>query len=339
MIDEKAAQTSRIADWQRMLGQIIEDEQILFALADELGMHPDSLKRWTQGTIPRNPVRTLRALYSASSFPSKLRGVFSEAVSKSFPDFEEVLNPLLEDIPVKEIPSIFYSQIYRSFAFVEESLIFTTLTNTICHWLYGHIDPDQSSEVSALILLCTPPADNCVRSFYAPIRQIGERPSPISSTFPLLVGLESPFADAKPRYERPLIFDASDIRELTSLDFPVEVKCLLAIPIQRRGRLAGWFLVSASKPSYWNEQRALVTYEYSLFLGLAFADQDFYKREQFSLGVYPSAAIQQQQQARYPYGKRLMELWKKNRSMQTEKLEVLAVQELEEDLLRMEETT
>jgi hypothetical protein len=338
MIDEKP---QLIADWQRILGQIIEDEQILVALADELGMHPDSIKRWTQGTIPRNPVRTLRALISRTSFPAKFRGVFSEAVSKTYPDFEEVLNPLLEDIPVKEIPSIFYSQIYRSFAFVEESLVYLTLTNTICHWLYGHIDPDQSSGVSALILLCTPPsADNCVRSFHAPIRQIGERPSPLlMSSHPLLVGLESPFGGIMPRFERPLIFGESDIRAITSLSFSCEVMSLLAVAVQRRGRLAGWLLVSSQKINYWNTQRALVAYEYGLFLGLALAERDFYHREQFCIGVYPSAALQHQQEARYPYGKRLMELWKNNRSLQTEKLEVLALQGLEEDLLRMEETT
>src|SRR5579875_3714091 len=104
-----------VVEWQRMLGQIIENEQILVALADELGMHPDTLKRWTQGTTPRNAIRTLRTLCSASSFPTELRGAFTEAVSKSYPDFGQVPNPLLENIPVKEIPSEFYSQIYRSY--------------------------------------------------------------------------------------------------------------------------------------------------------------------------------------------------------------------------------
>jgi hypothetical protein len=322
-----------IAEWQQILGQIIENEQILFALADELGIHQDTIKRWTQGTIPRNAVRMLRALCSASSFPSDFRGAFVEAVSKSYPDFGQAPNPLLENIPVKEIPSIFYSQIYRSFAYVAEDLLFWTLTSTITHQMFGHLDADQAAGVSAMILLCTPPARDCVQSLYAPVKQIGERPSPLPINFPHLVGLESPLADITPRYQRPAIFSEQDIRAFTSLSFPAEVISLLSIPIQRRGKVAGCFLVSSCKQSYWNDQRSLVAYEYSLLLGLAFRDQDFYAREQLCFGSFPSAAFQRQEEQRYPFRQRVRNLWRERHHLSNEQLEILALQGLEQNLL------
>lgn len=325
-----------LAEWQHLLGRIIENEQTLFGLADKLGMHPDTLKRWTQGSIPHNPVRTLRALCSAPAFPTELRGMFTKAVGKVYPDFEETPDPLLENIPVKEIPSIFYSQIYRSYAYVADDLVFWTLTNTVMHQLFGHLDADQEAGISAMILLCTPPTAGRVQSLYTPIKQIGERPSPVSIDFPLLVGLESPLADLTPRYQSPAIFNELDIRALTSIPFSREVRSLLVLPIQRRGKIAGCFLVSAQKPAYWNEQRALVVHEYGIMLGLAFRDQDFWSRDQLYLGSYPSAVVQQQQESRLPFRRRVLELWRQRKDLNQEQLEILALQGLEQDL--MEET-
>lgn len=325
---------NKVQEWQRLLGLIFDNEEVLLSLADDLGMHPDSLKRWTQGTIPRNPLRTLRSLLKAPSFPEACKEAFIEAVRKLWPDFEAIADPLLQDVPVKEIPSIFYSQIYRSFAYVAEDLVFWTLTNTVTHQMFGHLDSDRAAQVSVTLLLCTPPADNArVQSFYAPITQIGDRPSAHRTPFPILIGLESPLAEITPRYQRPLIFSEQDIQALTSLSFPSDVASLLSLPIQRRGKIAGCLLVSAQKSNYWNEQRALVAYEYGMLLGLAFRDQDFWSQDQLYLASYPPAASQQQQESRLPFRQRVIELWKEKRHLNQQQLEIVALQRLEQDLM------
>lgn len=333
MVDEKQP----IAAWQHLLSQILDSEEdILPGLAEDLGMHQDSIKRWTQGKVPHNAVRTLHTLLSSSSFPDKYRTAFVEAVRTIWPEFELTANPLLQDLPVKEIPSIFYSQLYRSFAYVAEDLVFWTICNTICHQLFGHLDADQSAQVSAMILLCTPPpADACVQSFYAPVRQIGERVSPLPASFPLIAGLETPLTDVTPRYQRPLLFDERDIHSFPSLPFPPEVVSLLCLPIQRRGKVAGVFLATSHKPAYWNRERALVAYEYGLLLGLAFRDQDFFSKEQLCLAQCPPALVQQQQELRFPFRQRVQKL-RAGRRMNYEQLEVLALQGLEQDLLQLE---
>lgn len=333
---EEIAKSSQTAAWQRLLSQIVDIEETLLGLADDLGMHPDSIKRWCKGSVPHNPARTLRSLLSAPHFPSQYRAAFAEAVRQTYPDFEQVADLLLEDVPVKEIPSLFYSQIYRSFAYVDDDLVYWTICNTITHQLFGHLDADQSAGVSAMLLVCTPPrADACVQSFYVPTRQIGERASPLPETYPLLAGLENPLTDYTPNYNRPSIFDERDIHALSSLAFPPEVKSLLSLPVQRRGKVAACLLVSSHKLSYWNRERALVAFEYGLLLGLAFRDQDFYAKEQICLGQCPPALVQQQQELRFPFRQRVLELRGEHR-LNFEQLEILALQGLERDLLRSE---
>jgi hypothetical protein len=337
---EKGSKDTSRAPWQIFLSEVLQDETVLEALAEELGFNPVSLSRWGRGVVPRNAVRTLRNLVDASSFPKQYRDQFIEEVRKSYPDFYSEPNPLMEDIPVKEIPSLLYNQIIRSHAFVAEELVYWTLTNTICHQMFGHLDANESAGISAMLLLCTPPSleTGVVRSFYAPVRQIGERPSPLPIHFPFFVGTESLLTDVTPRYNRPLVLDEWEVAAL-STPFPSEIKSLAIIPVQRRSKFAGCFLVSSRENEYFTKPHRQVVYEYGILMELAFRDQDFYSSSSLKLATLPPLDTQREQEARYPFRRRVERLRKQlgsepgMASPNQEQLETLALQELEQQLI------
>ena len=195
----------------------------------------------------------------------------------------------------------------------------------------------------SMILLCTPPGSpdapasaDVVRSFFIPVRQIGERPSPFRLTFPVFVGTESPLTDISPRYNRPLILNEQELAAL-STPFPTEVKSLALLPIQRRGRFAGCFLVSSQESEYFSKAHCQVVYEYGVLMALAFRDQDFYPMQTIKLAVLPSFAMQHEQEAHYPFRLRVEHLRKRlgseTASPNQEQLETLALQELEQHLI------
>lgn len=250
-----------------------------------------------------------------------------------------------------EIPPLFYSQILRSAVYVSDVLVSWTTTNTVCHQLFGHLDADASGGVSAMLFLCTPPTmldtpspmKGVVRSLYAPVRQIGERPSPFPSSFPIMVGTEAAIADLTPRYNRPLVFSEHEIQAF-STPFPQDVKSLILLPLQRRGRIAGCFLVSSHTPGYFETRaRQQIVHEYGILISFAFLDQDFYDPQQIQLANFPSFAEQREQEARYPFRLGVEELRDRfeeaaGRDSQTlvpnqEQLEILALQELEQRLI------
>src|SRR5258708_6017436 len=112
------------ASWQILFSEIIQDGTVLEALAKEIGFAKISLARWGRGVVPNN-VQTLRRLVDCRSFPKHYRDRFIEEIRKSYPDFYSESVLLMEEGPVKQIPSIFYSHVLRSYAFVPDNLVFS----------------------------------------------------------------------------------------------------------------------------------------------------------------------------------------------------------------------
>lgn len=345
MFQQEKAPKEALRPWQAFLNELFQDDALLSDLAEELGFNPASMARWGRGVVPRNPLRTLKNLVNAAHFPPARREHFITAVLQTYPEFSPDVDPLLDDLPVKEIPSLFYSQIFRSYSYVADELVFWTLSNTICHQLYGHLDAVESGGVSAMLFLCTPPsaaAPSVVRSLYAPIRPIGERPSPLLLRFPICIGNESALSDITPRYNRPLVFNEQELQSL-STPFPPDVKSLALCPIQRRGRFAGCFLVAGQQSEYFTKERTKTVHEYGVLMALAFRDQDFFGLEQFKLTNFPAFSVQQNLENAMPFRHRVENLRdrlerepeKQTASPNQQQLELLALQELEQELIAL----
>lgn len=327
------------AGWQKYLETILRTETVLNALAAELIFHKESLKRWGRGTIPREPKHTLRSLVYAKAFPQEHRAPFIEEVRKVYPDFDTEPVSLFDERPAKEIPPLFYSQILRSVVYVAEPLITWTVTNTIFHQLFSHLDADGSAQISTLLLLCTPPqqGNDRVRSLYTPLRQTGERPLLTHLTFPVLLGNESMLTDVRPSYDRPLILTEQDI-QTSSLPFP-GVRSVAVLPIQRRGKIAGSVVLSSSIPGYFeNTARQHIVHEYcGLLLSFAFHDADFHDPGCCAFANFPHLASQQAEEAKHPFQHTVFQLRSRYRTATREELEMEALRLLEQRLATVQE--
>jgi hypothetical protein len=326
---------TELASWQYMLREIVDSER-LTALAEDLGMHKTTLERWMQGTTPRNFQRALQDLVRSKHFPEAYRSRFIAEVQKSYPHFQTSVDPFLEALPAKEIPSVLYSHVLRAVTFVSEPWVFWTVTHTVCQQLYGHLDADASAAVGAMLFLCTPPTSisGNIHSLYAPVRQISERFSPLPLLFPLLLGTESLLTDMTP-YHSPRIL-SQEMLQACSTPFPQEIQQIALVPLQRRGKMAGVFLVTSHKKDFFQSVRQKVVYEYAILLSFAFREQDFYAKEHLKLAVFPHLPAQQLQEAQLPFRmrvERIREQFQEEEAPDQELLELLALQQLEQALI------
>lgn len=312
MLEQEEQKRRSVQPWQTLVGEIFQNKAIRLALAQELEFNPASMLRWGNGIVPRQEEITLRKLANAQNLPTHFRNPLVDAIKKTYPDFEATsVSALMTDTPAKDIPSPFYAEIVDAYAYVVEDLLFGTVGNIITHQLFGHLDRDESAGVSAMVLLCTPPArttpGGIVRSFYVPFRQIGDRNAPLPTRFPLFVGTESLLTDLTHRYHRPFVLDADELLSL-STPFPPEVQSLAICPIQRRGLFAGSLLVSSHVRDYFSKERCQVIKRYSALVALSFQDRDFYPRRLLQLDNFPTLRSQQDLEAVYPFRLRVEQI-------------------------------
>jgi hypothetical protein len=325
--------------WQILLETILQEHpQALKPLANELGLTETSIRRWSQGkTEPRNSESALRRLVNSKHFPPTRKDAFIAAVQKSFPHFLESPDPLLDELPVKQIPPLFHIQVFRAYCFVEEQIAFRTVTNLVTQHLFSHLDADGSAQLAVQLLQCTPPSSEeyPVRSLYAPVFQIGVRPSPLAANWPIFFGMESPLVDLVTVLEgqQPYTFDRQAISEFP---FPDTVRSLVLLPIQYRAKLAGCFLVTSSIPDYFNAERQKIVYELGITLALAFDQRDFYAIKRLAFANLPEFSSQVAREGLYPFRDRLRNLRNRLDEANQKQLERLAIQELEEDLISLQ---
>ncbi|HEU5380747.1 MAG TPA: hypothetical protein VFV38_35435, partial [Ktedonobacteraceae bacterium] len=122
----------------------------------------------------------------------------------------------------------------------------------------------------------------------------------------------------------------------------LDVKSMAFLPIQRRGKIAAGLVVTSHKPEYFTQARQEVVYEYGSLLSLAFDDQDFYALEQLAFLIFPSIESQHEQESRFPFHLRIEQLrerledeQKVDQPLAQEQLMLLALQELEHDLIAL----
>ncbi|HEY7415406.1 MAG TPA: hypothetical protein VH593_09450 [Ktedonobacteraceae bacterium] len=336
-----------LAPWQSYLGGIISEEpSVQDALANDLGLHPKTIYRWSKGTVPNNPEAILRKVVDARSFSEAHRPAFIEAVRRSYPEFYREPDPLLDDLPIKEIPSQTYRQIVHTWFYVETRRVFPTITDIVARQLFSSLDADGAAQVSAQLLRCTPPASGSlkVRSLYAPVLQIGARPSPLSAHFPIFFGMESPFLagiTALLEGHTPRVFNEREIRAFP-VSFPETVNSLVILPILRRADFAGCCIVSSSIPAYFNQARTIMVKELGILLAFALDEKDFYEPQHLAFAHFPDLSSQQAYEERYSFSSRMVDA--RDRFDEAEsypdqkQIETLAVQELEANLITLQRT-
>ncbi len=337
-------------DWRALLKSIIQDRDLLEKLAQEIHVNPLTLIRWTAAKKSITPHRAhLEQLVTTMSFPEQHRGHMIALLQQEFPDFRPV-SPLSVEAPAPgAIPQEFYHRVLRSYSLTEENLSFATIVQLVTQQLAVHLGTKNNTLRSGIFLL-TPPThpSTPVRSLYLPIQPGGMRLTALPKTFPIFAGIESLLSFALRTPTSPMVFS---VEEMPMPSFPelTDIQSTLVIPLQRKGKVGGCFLISSARPHFFADHASEeVACSYGFLLSLALEDRDFYDPTRIAFCVFPSLQEQLEREKTFPFSERIKRAQSRvlhhlftdeeqttpvEGILSLKQLERAALQELEEELI------
>jgi hypothetical protein len=267
--------------WRELLATIIAEPQEKQRIASELGIHQITLVRWTTGDGRPRPQLLQKLLASLPAYREQL----SLLIAEEFPDFSKSINA--GEAETNEIPSAFYSRVFRTIADLSPTLHFWTVCDLILRQLLEQLDPHRLG-MFAILAQCMPPSsDGRVRS----LREVVGRGTPPWSreleNKAMFLGAESmagaTAATGRQHYEPDLT------REVGR--YPVIVgdweRSAVTTPIMRHGRIAGVLLTSSTQPDYFTANRLSLLQQFADFFMIVFHPEEFYDPADINLGMMP----------------------------------------------------
>src|SRR5579885_372452 len=139
--------------WRELLATIIAEPQEKQRIASELGIHQITLVRWTTGDGRPRPQLLQKLLASLPAYREQL----SLLIAEEFPDFSKSINA--GEAETNEIPSAFYSRVFRTIADLSPTLHFWTVCDLILRQLLEQLDPHRLG-MFAILAQCMPPSSD-----------------------------------------------------------------------------------------------------------------------------------------------------------------------------------
>jgi transcriptional regulator with XRE-family HTH domain len=318
--------------WRSLLKSIISDPHEKQRLAEELGIKPITLSRWTNDESDPRP-QNLRHLLTA--LPQQ-REQMLELIREER-GFEEFTNAGFDDSEI-EIPSSFYNRVFATRASIVESLRFWSICNLILQQAIGQLDPDRLGMAINVVRCMTPsPQDNKVHSLR---ESVGFGTHPWSGDLEqkaMFLGAES-LCGYVATSCRPATNQNIDERQsLIPAHKTEHEKSASVHPILFAGRLAGCLLVSSTQYDYFLPQSRLALIEnYANLLALAFEPEEFYEPQDIELFVMPNQEEQKKyfSNFRQRVAKTMVDGARKKQPVNNIQAEQIVWQKLEEELLQ-----
>jgi transcriptional regulator with XRE-family HTH domain len=313
--------------WRSFLAELLRnDHDLVERIAERLGVREVTVVRWANGeTSPHQLFRTLDLL--AQALPEPDQGPFVLAVQKQYPEWER--SSVSDDVPVKALPSIYYSKVIQTSVQANDALAFWAILSLLAQQLSSHLDPEFSASLTLSVCLCLPPLSlQLVSSLYIPLEQPNDHPFYLEDRFPLLLGMESSLAFALTSREA-VVFSPN---EFVSME-QAGVQSVAAHAIQRRGKVGGCLVITAGRVGYFTKARSEAVTEFSRLATLALRDEQLYPPDQVALGLLPSMQEQQETERRYSFRERMRHLRRSHGTLNQRELEKIALQDLEAELL------
>lgn len=316
--------------WRELLGNVISDPQERQRLANELGVTPTALTRWTRGEIsPREQV--LRRLLQA--LPD-YRSLLLELLIAEFPDFSasrEERGAGASD----EIPAAFYARTLSAYATTPDAQRFWSISNLLLQQALAQLDPNQVG-MAITIVQCMPPTENGkIRSLRV---RTGRGTPPWHANLEqqaIFLGAES-LAGYTVMHGQSIVLQYRRQHEGLYPAHRVDwEESAAAIPLMRGGNVAGSLLVSCAQPNYLLSARRKLIQSYAQLISLIFEPEEFYAMPDIDLHIIPNYRTQE----RYLTGFRqristlMREAARNKRPLTIIEAEKLAWQHLEVELI------
>jgi transcriptional regulator with XRE-family HTH domain len=320
------------ATWRSLLKSIISDPHERQRLAEELGIKPITLSRWTNDESDPRP-QNLRHLLTA--LPQQ-REQMLELIREEH-GFEEFTNAGFDDSAI-DIPSAFYNRVFAARASIVESLRFWSICNLILQQAIGQLDPDRLGIAINVVRCMTPsPADYKVHSLR---ESVGFGTHPWSGDLEqkaMFLGAESLCGYVATSCRPATNQNIDEVLSLIPAHKTEHEKSASVHPILFAGRLAGCLLVSSTQYNYFLPQSRLALIEnYANLLALAFEPEEFYEPQDIELFVMPNQEEQKKyfSNFRQRVAKTMIDGARNKQPVNNIQAEQIVWQQLEEELLQ-----
>src|SRR5215469_4656978 len=150
-----------LPSWRILLGQLIHDPQERNRIANELGINPATLVRWSHDETNPRPYN-LSQLLKVLTPPNRQK--LQEAIAEEFPEFgTKAVEEIIID-PSIEIPSGTYASVLHTYITTPKRQRFWLVSNLILQEVLRQLDPNLLG-MTVSIAQCVKPRDgNKVRS-------------------------------------------------------------------------------------------------------------------------------------------------------------------------------
>ena len=279
---------SELNSWRDLLKVIISDNRERLRIAEELGLSPITLNRWVNQDSDPRPQNLQRLLNAVPQYRDQMIELIREEDG-----FAEFSNAELDDAS-KDIPAIFYNNIFAARASAHESMRYWSICNLILQQAIGQLDPDRSG-LAITIMRCMPPRkeDNKIHS---PRISIGLGTPPWQADLEqrtMFLGAESlagyAVASCRPEMSQNVDEDYTQM----PLSRVKNEKSSAAYPILFSGKIAGCIVISSTQVNYFLSQSRLnLIKSYADLFAVAFEPEEFYAPDMIELRVMPDQEIQ-----------------------------------------------
>ncbi len=280
-----------LPSWRVLLGQLIHDPQERNRIANELGINPATLVRWSHNETNPRPYN-LSQLLKVVAPPNRQK--LQESIAEEFPEFGiEAGEEIIVDASI-EIPSGTYASVLHTCITAPKRQRFWLVSNLILQEALRQLDPNLLG-MTVSIAQCVKPRDgNKVRSLR---EHVGRGTHTWKATLKhevAYLGIDSLAGYALSNAHLLVIQDKSDSQVFYPARWLDWEKSSAVCPIMREGRFAGCLIVSSTQPGYFLSYRQTLIQNYAELLILAFEPDEFYDPADIQLAIMPDFEVQEQ---------------------------------------------
>lgn len=319
--------------WRDLLRIIINDTHEKQRIADELGLNPITLVRWTtQETDPR-PQNLRRLLDAIPQQRDQMLELIRDEVG-----FEEFSNAGMDDSS-KDIPAFFCTSVFTARAATNDSMRYRTTCNMVLQQALGQLDPDRTG-MSITVVRCMPPRDENtkIRSLR---ESLGQGTPPWQADLEqqaMFLGAESLAGYVVASSRLFVTQNVDKDQTYVPLARGKYERSSAIYPILYAGRIGGCLIVSSAQYNYFLSQSRLnLIKNYADLVAVAFEPEEFYNPDDLELWIMPDQEIQKQHFAnfRQRVATVMLEAARNKHAINTIEAEKIVWRQLEDELIEI----
>lgn len=240
--------------WRTLLSRLTRDPAERTRIALALGIREGQIERWVRDEADphrKNLYQLVRVI------PEEARNAMITLLRRDFPDFQR--HAAMEET----ISSTIIMMVLDAFLHELPALRHVSISALVLRVALAHLDPEERSAQMTLFE-CFPESLEPVTSLVVvPVWGTEETPG-------MFVGAESLAGYATSHCKPVFLNDTRSTSSYPLAPHERQTRSLAALPLHRRGQVAGCLLVTSRESNFFNQLRHRIVLEYSYLLTLAY---------------------------------------------------------------------